>query len=103
MACTMLVLKITRYILVLAMTTGFLFIVAQSLSKFSEKTIGETLSAKKAAKMNFPSIYICPVFKQNYYKSHNSKSKNLTEYYESVPNIRDIILSIKQSYETKNG
>ena len=93
-----------RYILVLTMTTGFLYIVHCGLVKYIERSIGETQSTKNAAEMFFPSVYICPVFKIDYYERHNSESKNLTEYYyESGPDIRDFVLSIAQSYETENG
>ena len=49
----------------------FLCIVAQSLVKYLEMTIGETQSTKKATEMYFPSIYLCPVFKTDFYKSQN--------------------------------
>ena len=96
-------LKLTRYILVLAMTTGFLYIVGHSLKKYMEGNIGETRSTKKAAEMFFPSIYICPILKTRYYLSHNSDSMNLTKHYESVPSVKDFILSIQQTFEAKNN
>ena len=96
-------LKLTRYILVLAMTTGFLYIVGHSLKKYMEGNIGETRSTKKAAEMFFPSIYICPILKTKYYLSHNSDSMNLTKHYESVPSVKDFILSIQQTFEAKNN
>ena len=92
-----------RYILVLTMTTLFLYNVGQSLVKYTERSIGETQSTKNAAEMFFPSVYICPVYKTNYYESHSTESKNVTEYYEGGPCIRDFVLSISQSYETENG
>ena len=92
-----------RYILVLTMTTGFLYIIHCCLVKYIERSIGETQSTKNAAEMFFPSVYICPVFKTDFNERDNSESKNLTEYYEGGPRIRDIVLSISQSYETENG
>ena len=86
------------------MVLVFLYIVCQSLVKYLDRTIGETQSTKKATEMYFPSIYLCPVFKTDFYKSQNKTqySKNLTEYYENVPSVRDTVLSINQSYEADN-
>ena len=92
-----------RYILVLTMTTGFLYIVGQRIVKYTERSIGETQSTKNAAEMFFPSVYICPVFKTDFDERDSIESKNLSEYYEGGPRIRDIVLSISQSYETENG
>ena len=97
-------LKHARCILILTMILVFLYIVGQSLVKYLDRTIGETQSTKKATEMYFPSIYLCPVFKTDFYKSQNKTqySKNLTEYFENIPSVRDTVLSINQSYEADN-
>ena len=83
------------------MVLVFLYIVCQSLVKYLDRTIGETQSTKKAIEMYFPSIYLCPVFKTDYYKSRRKTgySKNLTEYHANTPFVGDMVLSINQSYE----
>ena len=95
-------LKKGRYFLVSTMAVGFLYIVGQSLVKYTDRSIGETQSTKRATEMVFPSLYTCPFFKGNFSRNKFSTSKNLTEYYESRPRITDFVLSISQSYEADN-
>ena len=89
-----------RYLVLLAMTATFLGIVGVSVVKYRESSIGETMSTKKAAKMHFPSLVLCPSFMSNF--SQNG-TKNLTEYYENKSPITDHVLSIEQHYLTENG
>ena len=89
-----------RYFVLLAMTLTFLIIVGNSNFKFRERSIGETQQTKKASEMYFPSLALCPLFNPNYTVQG---TKNLTEYYLKKNAIKDHVLSIYQSYITKDG
>ena len=92
-----------RYLVLLAMTVTFLAIVGFSIIKYREKSIGETMSTKKAAKMHFPSLVLCPSFHTNFSGTNFFGTKNLTEYYQKKSPIGDHVLSIHQYYLTDNG
>ena len=96
-------LKHGRYFVVLIMTAVFLYNVGKSVLKYTDGNIGETQSTKLAAEMFFPSVHICPYFDANYSLARMTGTKNMTEYYESCPRIKDLLLSIEQSYEAENG
>ena len=89
-----------RYLVLLAMTITFVAIVGVSISKFRNRSIGETQKTKKAAEMYFPSLALCPLFNPNYTVHGN---KNLTEYYLKKNAIKDHISSIHQHYITDDG
>ena len=88
-----------RYLVLLAMTATFFAIVGISYVKFSERSIGETQSTKKAAEMHFPSLLLCPYFISNF-SFPRTGTMNLTEYYLNRSPIKDHVLDIYQQYVT---
>ena len=89
-----------RYLVLLAMTITFVAIVGVSISKFENRSIGETQKTKKASEMHFPSLILCPHFITNY---STPGTKNLTEYYLNMSSVKDHVLSIHQQYITDDG
>ena len=89
-----------RYLVLLAMTITFMAIVGVSISKFENRSIGETQKTKKASEMHFPSLILCPHFINNY---STPGTKNLTEYYLKMSSVKDHVLSIQQQYIKDDG
>ena len=46
---------------------------------------------------------MCPQYKPEYALSKTSGTKNLTEYYENLLNIKKDVISISQPYTTMEG
>ena len=90
-----------RYVVVLGLSTAFLYALVSAIVKWSEGKISETQKVEKKSPILFPSVTICPVFR---HKANNvSGSKNLTEYYSRMPSIDNFLLNLQHPIETENG
>ena len=102
----MLVRKQGRILVLMLMVAIFLYMLGKSISKWSEKKVGETQTSKSASQMVYPSVTMIPFFDPAFsmakLASYNT-SKNLTEYNIGTDHITKDIISIEQSYETANG
>ena len=102
----MTVRKQGRILVLLLMAAIFLYMLGKSISKWSEKKVGETQTTKSASQMVYPSVTMIPFFEPGFslakLASYNT-SKNLTEYNVGTDHIAKDVVSIEQSYETSNG
>ena len=71
--------------------------------KYSLKNTVVTESMISTSQVTFPSITMCPQYKPEYALSKTSGTKNLTEYYENLLNIKKDVISISQPYTTTEG
>ena len=92
---------LARYVVVLGLSTLFLYALVNAFYKWSEGKISETQMVEKKSPLLFPSVTICPVFR---HKGNNvTGSKNLTEYYSSMASIDDYIINLQHAIETEKG
>ena len=102
----MTVRKQGRILVLLLMAAIFLYMLGKSISKWSEKKVGETQTTKSASQMVYPSVTMIPFFEPGFSLAKlasYSTSKNLTEYNVGTDHIAKDVVSIEQSYETSNG
>ena len=95
-----------RHVLNFALVVAFMSSVIANVCKYASPKTVVTESTKSASEVIYPSITICPFYKNEYARSKTSGTKNLTEYYEDLLNAKQIkkdITSISQPYLTKNG
>ena len=92
-----------RYLVLLAMTLIFLYIVGKNVLRYRDGCIGETQKTMRAAEMYFPSLLLCPSFDANFSASRADDSKNLTAYFLKKTTIKEHVVSIKQQYVTEHG
>ena len=103
---TMTIRKQGKKLILLLMLTVFLCALGNSISKWSNKKVGETQSTKSARKMFYPSVSMTPIFELGFSKSKLSSfksRKNLTDYNLITSHITSDIISIEQTYELCNG
>ena len=95
-----------RHVVNFALVVAFMISVIANINKYAYPKTVVTESARRAMEVIYPSITMCPFYKNEYAHSKTSGTKNLTEYYENLLNMAQIkkdILSISQPYITKNG
>ena len=95
--------KILRNLVVVGLFIILMKTVYESLTKFTERRIGESHGTKRAADMFFPSLVLVPHYNDEYKIPKLTGTKNLLQYYENRETISDKILMMQQSYETVNG
>ena len=95
----MTVRKQGRILVLLLMAAIFLYMLGKSISKWSEKKVGETQTTKSASQMVYPSVTMIPFFEPGFslakLASYNT-SKNLTEYNVATDHIARDVVSIEQ-------
>ena len=98
--------KQVRFLVLLLLTTIFLLSVGMSISEWSKKKVGETMSTKSASEILYPCVTMIPWFELGFSQaklaSYKTK-KNLTEYNLKTSSIQKHIMSINQKYEEVNG
>ena len=92
-----------RYLVLLAMTLIFLYVVGMRVLRYRDGNIGETQKTMRASEMYFPSLLLCPSFDDNFSASRADDSKNLTAYYLKKSPIKEHVVSIQQQYMTGHG
>ena len=103
---TMTVKKQVRFLVLLIMTAVFVCMLGNSILEWSKNNVGETQKTRSMSKILYPSVTMVPLFERNFSMAKLSlfkTRKNLTEYNLKASHIKGDILSIKQTWEHKDG
>ena len=100
-------MKQARYLALLLLSVAFLCMMGTSILKWKGGKVGYAQTTKRASEMFYPAVTMIPFYEEDNslakLSSYNTR-KNLTEYYSKIGGgIKREIISIKQSYETRNG
>lgn len=95
-----------RHVVLIALTGAFMYYgIIANLGKFSKNNTVVVESMKRISEVTYPSFTMCPWYVERFAWSKFSRSKNLTEYYESLLNAKQIerdIISIWPPYIPEN-
>ena len=97
-------IRYLRYVITLILCSMFLYSVIENIIKYKEGKTVVAESTMSASDVVYPSITICPRYKYEYALTTTSRTKNLTEYYQSIVDmslIRKDIVEISQPYKIK--
>ena len=89
---------LVRFCVMAALSIYFLYRIQMSTVKLLEWRMGSTEMSKTADEMLLPSVTFCP---ESYFAPPHA-STNITEAYEEVPGLRNLLLGMKHAFSVRN-